>query len=201
MEAWIYRGGDKRQRRRIRTDSAYQTTVVTRCWRPKAMSLSGPVRRRAMPWTQRHGRNGYWWCAPPGMQPNRPRGWKNVCARRRQNLAALTPPRGRGKRQITDEDRPSWRPWPSCSRSIGWRGCSAWPGKSRSSRPPTTWGGGRGSLSREKRVMQKTRYHIAHIARQEDTIAAPPPTFWLESFCHQCGAKAAVFAGCGVGLS
>ena len=23
--------------------------------------------------------------APPGMQPNRPRGWKNVCARRRQN--------------------------------------------------------------------------------------------------------------------
>ena len=33
-------------------------------------------------------------------------------------------------------------------------------------------GRGRGSLSREQRVMQKTRYHITHIARQEDTIAA-----------------------------
>ena len=33
-------------------------------------------------------------------------------------------------------------------------------------------GRGRGSLSREKRVIQKTRYQITHLARQEDTIAA-----------------------------
>ena len=34
---------------------------------------------------QRHGANGCWWCAPPCMPTNRPRGWKNVCAMRRQN--------------------------------------------------------------------------------------------------------------------
>ena len=30
-------------------------------------------------------------------------------------------------------------------------------------------GRGRGSLSREKRVIEQTRYHLTHIARQEDT--------------------------------
>ena len=44
-------------------------------------------------------------------------------------------------------------------------------------------GRGRGSASREKRVIKHTRYHITHIARQEDKIAA---------LTQQCGWKAFV---------
>ena len=42
---------------------------------------------------------------------------------------------------------------------------------------------GRGSVSREKRVRQKTRSHSTHSARQQDTIAA---------LSHRCGWKAFV---------
>ena len=43
-------------------------------------------------------------------------------------------------------------------------------------------GQGRGSLSREKRVMEQTRYHITHIARQEDTLAARRQRFGWKAF-------------------
>src|SRR5207237_3364663 len=82
-----------------------------------------------------------------------------------QTLAALTPPRGRGKRQITDEvalveaiDKVLKEHRVSGLLSVAWakqveqttqyvdRGC--------------------GSVHREKCVVQKTRHHIHHITRQ-----------------------------------
>src|SRR6266478_8073261 len=50
-------------------------------------------------------------------------------------------------------------------------------------------GRGRGSLSREKRVIQKTRYQITHIARQEDTIAARRQRFGWKAFVTNAGPK------------
>jgi transposase len=86
-------------------------------------------------------------------------------------LTTLTPPRGRGKRQITDEAtlvaaialvlqehrvdgllRVTW--------------------EKQVEQTTHYVGRGRGSVHREKRVSEKTRYHITHIARQADTIAA-----------------------------
>jgi transposase len=43
-------------------------------------------------------------------------------------------------------------------------------------------GRGRGAVHREKRVIQKIRYHIIHIARQEDTIAARRQRFGWKAF-------------------
>ena len=43
-------------------------------------------------------------------------------------------------------------------------------------------GRGRGSVHREKRVIKKTRYHITHIARQADTIAALHQRFGWKAF-------------------
>ena len=63
------------------------------------------------------------------------------------------------------------------------------------------WAGAEALASRQKRVIENTRYHITRIARQADTIADLSPTVRLEGLCHQCGANAAVFAGCGVVLS
>jgi len=50
-------------------------------------------------------------------------------------------------------------------------------------------GRGRGSLSRAKRVMQKTRYHLTHIARQEDTIAARRQRVGWKAFVTNAGPK------------
>src|SRR5256714_5086126 len=48
-------------------------------------------------------------------------------------------------------------------------------------------GRGRGSVSREKRVIQQTRYHITHIARQEDTIAARCQRLGWKAFVTNAG--------------
>ena len=48
-------------------------------------------------------------------------------------------------------------------------------------------GRGRGSVSREKRVIQHTRYHITHIARQEDTIVDLRQRFGWKAFVTNAG--------------
>src|SRR5882724_7781494 len=50
-------------------------------------------------------------------------------------------------------------------------------------------GRGRGSVSREKRVIQKTRYHITHIARQQDKIAALRQRLGWKAFVTNAGLK------------
>ena len=85
-------------------------------------------------------------------------------------LAALTPPRGRGNRHITDEAtlvaalaRGLTEHRVDGLRSVAW--------EKQVEQTTQYVGRGRGSVSREKRVIQKTRPHITHIARQQDTIA------------------------------
>src|SRR6266567_1767895 len=81
-------------------------------------------------------------------------------------LTALTPPRGRGKRQITDEatlveaiDLVLKEHRVTGLLSVTW--------EKQVEQTTQYVGRGRGSVRREKRVLQKTRYHITRIARQE----------------------------------
>jgi transposase len=96
-------------------------------------------------------------------------------------LRALTPPRGRGKRQITDEAT-------LVAAIDGVLTAYRVDGLLR-----VTWekqvehttqyvGRGRGAVHRAKRVIQKIRYHITHIARQEDIIAARRQRFGWKAF-------------------
>jgi len=85
-------------------------------------------------------------------------------------LTALTPPRGRGKRHITDEatlveaiDRVFKDQRVDGLLSVAW--------EKQVEQTTRYVGRGRGSVHREKRVLQKIRYHITHITRQADTIA------------------------------
>jgi transposase len=101
-------------------------------------------------------------------------------------LMALTPPRGRGKRQITDEatlveaiDRVLTVHRVEELLSVVW--------EKQVEQTTQYVGRGRGSVSREKRVIQKTRYHITHIARQEDTIAARHQRFGWKAFVTNAG--------------
>src|SRR6267143_2803135 len=103
-------------------------------------------------------------------------------------LAALTPPRGGGKRQITDEatlleaiDLVLTEHRVEGLLSVAW--------EKQVEQTTQYVGRGRGSVSREKRVIQKTRYHITHIARQADTIAALSQRFGWKAFVTNAGQK------------
>jgi transposase len=101
-------------------------------------------------------------------------------------LMALTPPRGRGKRQITDEAtlveaiaRGLTAPRVDGLLSVVW--------EKQVEQTTQYVGRGRGSMNRAKRVIQKTRYHITHITRQEDTIAAHNQRFGWKAFVTNAG--------------
>jgi transposase len=105
---------------------------------------------------------------------------KRLCHAETQ-LAALTPPRGRGKRQLTDEttllaaiDLVRKEHRVHGLLSVTWH---------KQVEQSTQYvGRGRGSVHREKRVIEKTRYHITHIARQADPIAALRQRFGWKAF-------------------
>jgi transposase len=103
-------------------------------------------------------------------------------------LTALTPPRGRGKRQITDEatlveaiDRVLKDQRVDGLLRVAW--------EKQIEQTTQYVGRGRGAIHREKRVIQKTRYHITHIARQEDTIAELCQRFGWKAFVTNAGQK------------
>src|SRR5712691_4484573 len=101
-------------------------------------------------------------------------------------LAALTPPRGRGKRQITDEVMllEAIALVLTAHRVDGLLSV-AW--EKQVEQTTQYVGRGRGSLSREKRVIQTTRYHNTHIARQEDHIADLSQRFGWKAFVTNAG--------------
>jgi transposase len=101
-------------------------------------------------------------------------------------LTALTPSRGRGKRQITDEatlveaiDRVLTAHRGEALLRVVW--------EKQVEQTTQYVGRGRGSTSREKRVIEKTRSHITHIARQEDTLAARRQRFGWKAFVTNAG--------------
>jgi transposase len=103
-------------------------------------------------------------------------------------LTALTPPRGRGKRQITDEatlvaaiDRVLKDQRVDGLLRVAW--------EKQVEQTTQYVGRGRGAASRPKRVIQKTRYHITHIARQEDTIADLGQRLGWKAFVTNAGQK------------
>jgi len=96
-------------------------------------------------------------------------------------LAALTPPRGRGKRQITDAvalveamDKVLKAPRVRGLLSVAW--------EKQVEQTTHYVGRGRGAVRREKRVMQQTRSHITHITRQGEPIAALTQRFGWKAF-------------------
>jgi transposase len=103
-------------------------------------------------------------------------------------LTALTPPRGRGKRQITDEatlveaiDRVLTAYRVDGLLSVAW--------EKQAEQTTRYVGRGRGSVHREKRVIQKIRYHITHTARREDTIADLCQRFGWKAFVTNAAHK------------
>ena len=108
-------------------------------------------------------------------------GLETRLAHAEQKLAALTPARGRGKRQITDEVTllAAIEHVLNAQRvegllSIEWA--------QQIARQTHDVGRGRGSAKREQRVTEKLRYHITRIARREGPIADLIQRFGWKAF-------------------
>jgi len=101
-------------------------------------------------------------------------------------LAGLTPPRGPGKRQITDEATLL----EAIARVLTAHRVDGllrviW---DKQVEQTTQYvGRGRGAVHREKRVIQRTRYHITQITRQEDLIAAHSRRLGWKAFVTNAG--------------
>ena len=103
-------------------------------------------------------------------------------------LAALTPPRGRGKRQITDEATLlEARALVLKDHRVEGLLSIAW--EKQVERHTHYVGRGRGSASRQKRGIKHTRYHITRVARQEDHIADLSQRFGWKAFVTNAGHK------------
>jgi transposase len=98
-----------------------------------------------------------------------------------QKLAALTPPRGRGKRQITDEGT-LLEAIDSVLKAHRVEGLLSVEWEKQTERKTRYVGRGRGSASREKRVIKNIRYQITRIDRQGDHIAALRQRFGWKAF-------------------
>jgi len=96
-------------------------------------------------------------------------------------LAALTPPRGRGKRQITDEAT-LLEAIDTVLNAHRVEGLLSLQWEKQRERKTLYVGRGRGSASRGKRVLEKTRSHITGIARQADKIAHLTQRFGWKAF-------------------
>jgi transposase len=103
-------------------------------------------------------------------------------------LAALTPPRGRGKRHSTDEAT-LMAAMALVLKEHRVEGLLRVAWDKQVEQTTQDVGRGRGSLSREQRVMQNTRYHITHSARQEDLIAARRQRLGWKAFVPNAGPK------------
>ena len=162
-------------------------TGGTRCGRRRAMSLSGPALRRAVSWTQRHGMHGGG-VRSPMHADQQAAGLEKRLRHAETKLASLTPPRGRGKRQITTEATlmEAMALGLTAHRVDGFLS-GAW--EKQVEQTTQYVGRGRGALHRAQRVIEKTRYHITQIARQEDRIAALRQRLGWKAFVTNAGPK------------
>ncbi len=96
-------------------------------------------------------------------------------------LAALTPPRGPGKRQITDQAT-LLEAISSVLKAHRVEGLLSVEWEKQTERKTQYIGRGRGSASREKRVIKKIRYQITRIVRHEDPIAVLSGQFGWKVF-------------------
>ncbi len=108
-------------------------------------------------------------------------GLETRLAQAEKRLAALTPARGRGKRQITDEatlleaiDHIRKEQRVDGLLTVAW--------ERQVERHTHYVGRGRGSAKREQRVSETIRYHITRIARREDPIANLVQRFGWKAF-------------------
>ena len=108
-------------------------------------------------------------------------GLEKRLAHAEQRLAVLTPARGRGKRQITNEAHrvAAIEPVLKVPQVAGWLHL-AW--QQQLERHTQDVSRGRGSATRDQRVVEKVRYHITRLDRQASPLATRKERFGWKAF-------------------
>ena len=185
MEAWITEGvtrGEAGELRRIwRTNDRGQEGLAAEGY--EVERTCGEAPGGAGPWSER-----VLVVRSPMHANQQVAGLATRLSHAETQLAALTPPRGRGKRQITDEaalveaiDRVLTEHRVDGLLHVAW--------EKQVEQKTQYVGRGRGSVSRAQRVIEHTRYHITHIARQEDQIATLRQRLGWKAFVTNAGPK------------
>ena len=140
------------------------TGMASRCWH-RDMKLS----RMCVCGDRSAGRNGCWWCAPMPMQTRSAVTWKTP-GQSPGALLALTPPVGRGKRQITQEAALQ-----SAAEAVLTKhrvtGLLTYTYTRESEQEIKFVGRGRGGTNRQQQVSERVRYQITVVQRNEQAIA------------------------------
>jgi transposase len=182
MEAWITTGvakGEAGEIERIfRTNDRGQTVLVAEGYELER-TCGGQGGETA--WTER-----VLVLRSPMHAQQQAAGLETRLSHAEDKLAALTPPRGRGKRQITDEatlmaaiDLVLKEQRVEGLLNVTW--------EKQVEQHTQYVGRGRGSQSRSQRVVEHTRYHITRLARQADTIAQLTHRFGWKAFVTNAG--------------
>ena len=182
MEAWITTGvakGEAGEIERIfRTNDRGQTVLVAEGYELER-TCGGQGGETA--WTER-----VLVLRSPMHAQQQATGLETRLSHAEDKLAALTPPRGRGKRQITDEatlmaaiDLVLTEQRVEGLLTVTW--------EKQVEQHTQYVGRGRGSQSRSQRVVEHTRYHITRLARQADTIAQLTHRFGWKAFVTNAG--------------
>jgi len=108
-------------------------------------------------------------------------GLETRLAHAEKKLATLTPPRGRGKRQITDEAT-LVEAISTVLKEHRVEGLLSLQWEKQTERTTQYVGRGRGAASRQKRVIETLRSQVTRIDRQEDKIAALTARFGWKAF-------------------
>ena len=102
-------------------------------------------------------------------------------------LNALTPARGRGKRQITDEAR-LLQATPAILHAQRVDGLLTYTFERQEERVVEFVGPGRGAASRPQRIVEKVRYQITAVVRHESDITALKNTFGWRAYATDVSA-------------
>ena len=101
-----------------------------------------------------------------------------------EKIKFLTPERGRGKRQITDEQKLT-EAIEKILETQKVTGLIAVDYEKQTSSQTQFVGKGRGSKDRQTQVIKTVRFSITSVTRNEEAINDAFGPFWVESFCDQ----------------
>ena len=179
MDAWIGEGLAQATRGELqevyRKNEKQETVLIARGYEFER-EQSGLAGEQEMEWTER-----VLMVQSPTYAEQQKKGLDQRVKKARQKIGALTPPRGRGQRQITEEEVLKEK-IDTILTAHHVEDLLEVKYEKEIEKQVKYIGRGRGSKHRSKRVIQKIRYQITQVTPREETIVAKKKTFGWKAY-------------------
>lgn len=170
----VYIEDEKGQRKLLAEGYVFERTVQTTV--PIAASDTSPAKEQAIEW-----REQVFVVRSESYRKSLLDGLEKRLQRATNLLLALTPPPGRGKRQIQDENALS-QAADAILKTCGVKDFLTYTFERQEKRQTKYIGRGRGNAERPKREIISVRYQMLAVTRQEETIAAHQKTLGWRAY-------------------